>query len=619
MSFKFRHPFVVLMLAAMLLSLLVSCTPPTAPEPVKETVMVEKVVEKVVKETVEVQQPAVKETVVVKETVSVVVTPTPVPPPIKEGGPVYIGSGGMTGKHYNPIWMTSNPQFLTFPLILPALTWFDNQVQPVPDLASGIDVNDDATLYTFHLPENAVWSDGTPLTARDVVFTYNLAANPKVGQSVWARNFASVKGIDAYQKGEAASIEGITAIDDHTVQFELTGSNASFLYNTYLGILPEHVLGSVNPEELEQDPYLDAPTVTSGPYDFVKYEPDQFIQLKKKDNYWGKQVRLDEVFVKLFESTATQLAQLEAGELDVALIPPDELARFQEMAHIDVMTVQGIGYYVMHMDFRNADQIAALNKSKEEGGKGYSITKTPKPYMLDKRFRQALDYAIDKDAVIQVVAGGEATPIGSSIFGPDWAVNPDLNPYTKDVEKAKALMQEVGVTFTDKGIAQWEGKPITLVYLSNTSEEARKLGEVVQQQLGEVGIRLDIKLVTSAAFLQAAIDGEGDLIRNAGGRFGADPSVTVLYFTCKAGWSELVIGYCNPKFDELMTAGSATSKIEERQKIYWEASALLNDELPSIFLYTPSVFFGANKGLQGLAPSADPGYLTWNIQDWYRQ
>lgn len=601
-----QRKLVALLLVVASLTVLAACAQAPTPVTVRETV--------VVKETVAPQ------TVVVKETVPVVVTPTPVPPPVKKGGPVYIGTGGMTGKHYNPIWMTSIPQFLTFPLILPALTWFDDAIQPVPDLATKIEVNDNATVYTFYLPKNAKWSDGTPLTSKDVVFTYKLALHPVVGQSVWATNFASVKGAKDYRDGKATEIAGIQAIDDYTVRFELSEPNAAFLFNTYLGILPSHILGKVKPEDLEKDPYVDAPKVTSGPYDFVKFEPGQYIHLKKKADYWGKKVNIDEVYVKLFEQTATALAQLEAGELDVVAIPADEVARFKRLPHIDVLTVKGIGYYVTHFDFRSKAQIAELNKPKEQGGRGYSITKEPKPYLQDKRFRQALAYAIDKNAVIQVVAGGEAQPIYSSIFGPNWAINPNLNKYNKDVEKAKALMKEAGVIYDDKTkVATYQGKPVTLVYLSNTSEEARRLGEVLQQQLAALGIRLDIKLTTSAAFLQAAIDGEGDLIRNAGGRFAADPSVSAQYYTCKAGWAELVIGFCNPKFDELMAKGAATSKIEERQKLYWEASAILNDELPSLFLFTPNVFVGVNKGLQGLKPSAAFDYLTWNIQDWYRK
>ena len=606
----------MLLLTAILMVLVAGCGATPEPEIIIETVEVEKtVVETVVETVIE----TVVETVEVEKEVEVeiVVTPTTVPPPIKEGGPVFIGSGGMTGKHFNPIWLTSNPQFLSFPLILPALTWFDDQVQPVLDLASAVIINEDATMYTFMLPDEAVWSDGEPVTAADVEWTFMAAINPAVGQSVWAQNFASIIGADAYQAGEADAIEGIEVVDDKTITFHLSAPNASFMYGTYLGILPSHILADTPWDELEQNPYMDAPTVTSGPYDFVEFVPEQYIHMVKKDGYWGNEVTIDEVYIKMFESTATQLAQLEAGELDLALVAADEMERFEFVEHVDILAAKGIGYYVTHVDYRNEEQIAQLNLPTEEGGKGYSISKEPKPYLQDKRFRQALAYAIDNDAVMQVVAAGYATPIYSSIFGPDWAVNPDLETYAQDVEMAKSLMGDVGVTFDDNGIALWDDAPIQLVYLSNTSEEARKLGEVLQQQLGDVGIRLDIKLVTSSAFILAAINGEGDLIRNAGGRFGADPSVSSLYYTCKAGWSELVIGFCVPEFDDLMAQGVATSDSDARQQTYWQASAILNDELPSLFYYTPDVFYGVNKGLKGLAPSADPGYVTWNIENWY--
>jgi ABC-type transport system substrate-binding protein len=609
---RFRN---TLLVAFVVIALLMSCTPAATPEPqiIKETVVVKETVPPeiveatvVVKETVEVE-------VEVEVEVPVEVTPTPVPPPIKSGGPVFLGTGDMTGRHFNPIWQTSNPQYWTFPLILPALTWFDDQVQPIPHLATSIDVNEDATEYIFHLPENAVWSDGEPLTADDVYFTYHLALNPVHINPSWSKAFSSVKGADAYRDGEAETIEGIQVVDDYTIRFELGAPNAEFLRNTFLGILPEHILGDVAPEDYDTHPYMDAPTVTSGPYEFVEYVPEQYIHLVKKTDYWGQEATLDEVYVKLFDSAATILAQLEAGELDFAEIPAEERARFETIEHVDVMSVKGIGYYVTHFDFRNEEQIATVVESGSWG----EFTKEPKPYLQDKRFRQAMAYAVDSNAIIQVVADGQGTPIYSSIFGPDWAINPDLNTYERDLDMAKSLMEEVGVTFDEDGKALWDGKQINLVYLSNTSEEARKLGEVLQQQLGEVGIRLDIKLVTSGAFLTAAIQGEGDLVRNAGGRFGADPSTTTLYYTCAAGWASLVIGYCNSEFDELMNQGVAVSDPAQRQAIYWEASAILNDELPSLFFFTSSRFFGVNKGLRGLMPSADPGYVTWNITDWY--
>lgn len=542
--------------------------------------------------------------------------PTPTVPPVKKSGPVVIGSSPMTGKHYNPLWLSSAPQFLTFPLILPALTWFDDKAQPINDLATKVDVNADATSFTFTLPRGATWSDGTPLTARDVAFTYKLALDPAIGATLWSINFADVKGVAEFQKGTAKEIDGIKVVNDQTVRFDLKESNASFLFNTYLSILPAHVLGKIDPKEIEKHPYIDNPTVTAGPFELVKYEPGKSIQLRKKSNYWGKKVNVDEIVVKFFDQPAALLAQLEAGDVQVAPLSIDEAARFKSIAHVDVLSAKGIGFHVVHLDARTQDQLSTLSKPKEIGGRGYLVAKVARPYMQDKRFRQALSYAIDKKSIIQTVARGEASPIYSAIYGPDWAINPNLVKYDLNIDKAKSLMRDAGVKFDADGNALWDSKPITLTFLASVSDDAGKLGVALQQQLSKVGIRLEVKLVPSALFLESAIAGDGDLIRNVGARFGVDPSASVLFYTCKAGWAELVMGYCNPKFDELQGRGLATSKLDDRKRFYQEAGAILADEVPSIFLYAPNVFVGVNKGLTGIKPSADSNYLTWNIQDW---
>jgi peptide/nickel transport system substrate-binding protein len=574
-----------------------ACTAAPTPAPIRETVVV-------------------KETVTVKETVSVVVTPTPTSQPIKKNGGIVIGASGLNAKHYNPIWLNSAPQFLTFPLILPALTWFDDKAQPILDLATKIEAAPNAIAYTFTLPKNATWSDGTSLTTKDVAFTYKLALDPGINSSLWATNLASIRGAFEYQRGAAKDVEGIKIVDDQTIRFELREPNGAFLFNTYLGILPAHILGKVDPREIEKQTYLDAPTVTSGPYDFVKYELGQSIQLKKKSNYWGKSVNVDEITIRMFDSNAALLAALESGDVHLAAVPPDQTARLRKVPYLDVLAAKGTSAVSLYVDARTKEQIAGLNKPKDQGGRGYAITRVPKPYLADKRFRQALSYAIDRSALVQSMANGEGAPIYSPMFGPDWALNPNLNKYDPNPDRARALMRDMGIAFDTHGVPLFEGKPIVLVYLASTSEDARKLGEGIQNQLLRIGIRVDIKLVPYEVFQQAAIDGEGDLIRSVGVRFGVDPSVSALYYTCKAGWAELVLGYCNARFDDLMNKGNAVSKNEDRQRSYWDASTILNDEMPSIFLLAPNVFVGVNKGLGGVKPIADSNYLTWNIQDW---
>jgi len=545
--------------------------------------------------------------------------PTRTPTPTIEQNLV-IGTSMLTARHFNPIWLSSAPQFLAFPLILPALTWFDHQAQPILALATRVEIAPSANAYTFTLPSNAMWSDGTRITARDVAFTYKLALDPAIKSSLWGTNLASIKGAIEYQRGATRDIEGIKVVDDQTIRFDLREPNATFVFNTYLGILPAHILGKVNPRDLETHPYLDAPTVTSGPYEFVQYELGKFIRLKKKSNYWGKSDEksfpADTITLWMFDSSAALLDALEAGTVHLAALPADVRARARASAQLDVLTAPGTDAYVLHVDARTREQIAALNRPRDQGGRGYAIPRLPKPYLADKRFRQALSYALNRQALVQNVLNGEGTPIVSPIYAPRWFVNPQLNPYEWNLERARDLMRQAGITFDAQGVALFEQRPITLVYLASQSDDARKLGEEVQKQLSEVGIRVEIKQVPQENFWRAAINGEGDLMQGVAARLGVDPSVSALYYTCKAGWAELVLGYCNPKLDEWMNLGNANAFNEARQQPYWNASAILNEELPSLFLFVPHVTVAVNKKLTGVQPVTDVNFLTWNLLQW---
>lgn len=535
---------------------------------------------------------------------------------------VSIGTSGLTGRHLIPIWGTSTPQFVTYPLILPALTWYNDEMDPAPLLAESIDVNADATSYTFTLPGNAAWSDGTPLTAHDVYFTYKLAVNDALSDTAWRNTFRNIQGIAEYIAGTSDEISGLVVVNDRTITMNLVSPDSSFLHNTNLGILPRHILQDVAPEDLGAHPYANAPTVTSGPYDFVEYREGQFIHLRRKEDYWGQEAQIENVFIVMLESEATRLAQLAAGELDISPIPPDEVARFERSDAIDVETGDGIGFLVTHVDARSQEWIDRQNAPQAEGGgggnlDGSTIQKDIKPYLQEVAFRQALAYAIDIDAMINVVADGFARPIYSPIFGPSWAINPDLNPYQRNVETARSLMESIGIEFDGSGNALWEGERIILTLLSSISERDRRIAEFLQQQFGDIGIRLDLRAVTSAAFLTSAIGGDGDLVVNAGGRFGADPSLAAAFYTTSAGWARLVMGYANPEFDELMDRGRASGDPVVRAEYYHEASAILNTELPSLFFMSPSTIIGRNHRLMGVRPTADVGYLTWNITDWH--
>ncbi|MBN1287582.1 MAG: peptide ABC transporter substrate-binding protein [Anaerolineae bacterium] len=537
----------------------------------------------------------------------------------QEGSQITIGVGGITGRHYNPIWMTSGAQMASFPLILPGLTWFDGEVQPVLDLAESVDINDDATVYTFTLPAAATWSDGEPLTAEDVEFTVLLYLNPIIQATspAFSKNLDGVVGATEFKAGETDTVPGVEVVDAQTIRFTLTGSDYLFLRKSFLGILPKHVLGDVPVEEIDTHEYLDAPTVTSGPYNFVEYEPDQYMRFERRADYWGEPAQIDTVIFRIFEESETLYAALEAGEVDIASIAAEEVERFEAMDGISTMSNPGVGYLVTHFNMGEAligagEEVdcAAL---KAEGKVAYE----PHPPLDDMRVRQALAYTVDMPEVIDVIASGQGTPIYSSIFGPSWLDNSGLNDYAYNPDKAIELLGEAGWTLNDSGrMADAEGTPMRdLIYVAQPGQQSFDLGLLLQDYFGAVGVGLEIRLTTSSSFIPVVLAEEWDLARNAGGDFGSDPSVSVNYYTTCAGWAG-ALGFTSPDFDEAMTAGSATNDLAERAAIYNTASGILNTELPSLYFMTANVNYAYSDKVQGFVGANNANYMTWNFGEW---
>lgn len=537
----------------------------------------------------------------------------------QEDSQLVIGVGTFSGRHNNPIWMTSGAQMSLYPLILPGLTWYDGEVQPVLDLAESVDINDDATVYTFTLPEVATWSDGVPITAEDVEFTVLLYLDPVIQalSPAFSKNLDGVVGAVEYKAGEADSVPGLEVVDERTIRFTLTGSDYLFLRKSILGILPKHVLGEVSVDEIDSHPYIDEPTVTSGPYNFVEYEPDQFVRLERREDYWGEPAQIDTVIFRLFEETETLYAALEAGEIDLGSVAAEEVARFEAMDGISTLSRPGIGYLVTHFNMGEeligaTDEIncAAL---KEEGKVEYA----PHPPLDDMRVRQALAYAVDVEEIIDVIAAGQGTPIYSSIFGPSWLDNSGLNDYAHDPDMALELMAEAGWTPNENGqLVDADGNKMRdLIYVAQPGQPSFDLGILLQDYFGAIGVGLEVRLTTSSSFIPTVLAEEWDLARNAGGAFGSDPDVSVNYYSTCAGWAG-ALGFTSPAFDEAMNAGSSTNDLEERAAAYNTASKILNTELPSLFFMTANVNFAHADKLQGFAGAASADYMTWNLREW---
>lgn len=485
------------------------------------------------------------------------------------------------GPHFNPLWfIATGSQWHSFPFIWLPLVFYNAEGQMEPWLAEKVDVSPDAKVFTFTLPANAVWSDGTPITAADVKFSYELLTNPETTAigNPGAYNLKGIVGIDAYLAGDADNISGIEAVDDHTVRFTLTASNALFIYDCWAFIMPKHILEKIAIKDLPNDPYIDNPTVTSGPFKLGKYEPQQYIQLDAWPEYWGaKKPKIDRLVLVQADGPSV-MNMLESGELDFGVyLSTDNAARIEQMKSVKPIYALSAGVSSLYVNGR-------------------------RDFLQDPRIRQAMLYAINRGPLNDLLYAGKGTPINSEIIGPDWAISPNLNPYDYDPDKAKQLLQEAG----------WDSSR-TLTYWTTSSDDAQAV--YIQDAFNSVGIKVEINTEAFSAVVDAYSSDKFELSATSGGLMALDPDFASQRLLCGSYWGELN-NYCNKELDNLFAEGAATTDQKERQKIYWQASEIINKDMPFVELFRPPTAYAVSDRLTGLVAPISFRFANTSLLDW---
>lgn len=503
------------------------------------------------------------------------------------------GAGGQvtvlwrTPNTLNPLFSTAGSEQQIERLMFGALVKMNDVLEPVPDMATTIEASEDASMFTFTLHENVTFTDGEPLTSEDVIFTLERAIDARTG-SYWLGRLNGIEGALEYSDQSADTVTGLNAPDDYTVEITLAEPNAAFLVNlcnfSGFGILPQHVLGDVAPDQLREHPFSLAPTVSAGAFKFVSYETDQYLEVERHDGYWGDPPPLDRIFLRIL-TPDVGLAQLETGELDVMTLPILEIERTNNMqlAHVESVESPSMSFLAPNLE---------------------------REYFQDKRVRQAMMYAIDREGIVEAVLLGEGVVRNSPIFGPEWMGIPEgLNEYPFDPDMARQLLEEAG----------WDFDRTVELLITPGNPEADTHVEIIQEQFRDVGLQMDILQVDVAENQRRSIQSTDFDIRNVGGGvFRADPSVSGTYMTTDT-WTPNGGNYghySNPEIDELYPQAQATGDLEERKRIYTEIAQILNDECPWIWLYSPNSIYGVSNRIQGFLP---PSYIDnkfWNAEEW---
>jgi peptide/nickel transport system substrate-binding protein len=426
--------------------------------------------------------------------------------------------------------------------IFDPLVWADARDNSFkPGLAESWEVSDNATAYTFTLREGVTFHDGTPFNAEAVKFSYDRIADPETVSQL-ARSL-----LGPYDSTEV--------VDELTATVRFTDPYAAFL-----DAASRANLGIVSPtavEELGED--FGRNPVGTGYFRFQEWVPNQHITLERNEEYnWASPLfshegptYLDWISYRVVPEEATALASFDNGELQVMTLPYRELERYESNPEFSVVTFTYRGFPSSY------------------------LINTERPPTDDLRVRQAIMHAVSPEFVAQISFAGVPKPAHTPLNSPSLGYNPDLaTMYPLDPARAGQLLDEAGWTMGGDGIRVKDGEPLRLTFIGSAGWEP--YAEPVQPMLREVGIDMELRILTAAARSEANINGEHHL---AGlGFSNSDPSVLTNIFhsdniASGFAWSR----YRSEELDQLLEEAQGESDVDTRIDLYHQVQQIIMD------------------------------------------
>jgi peptide/nickel transport system substrate-binding protein len=393
----------------------------------------------------------------------------------------------------------------------------------------------------------------------------------------------ALKGADDYKAGKTDRVAGIEQLDDSTVRLTLTDPDATFLVDLREPeqvIVPEHILKDVKPDTLKSHAFVLKSPVGSGPYKFVQYVTDQYVEFDVNPDYFKGRPKIDKIFMKRLTPDVT-VAQLESGEVDLALrLNPVEYERLSKLATLNVISRPGVG-------------MTAMNFPVEQ------------PRVADKRVRQGIYYAVDRKGIVAAVFQGRAKVLNGA--PPALDGYQDLNAYDYNPDKGKQLLTDAGFDFS---------KPVRIIY-DQTYPAAPQYYPIIGQQLQKLGLTVELNAMDSTAFIARSQQQREtfEIFGSHGGNQGLHPNLTAAYFDCKR--QGFGTGYANCDMDALFVKARATADATQRDEIYHQIARILNEDAPQLPLWTPNDLHGAVKALGGgFSVYGDPRSSFGKVETW---
>jgi peptide/nickel transport system substrate-binding protein len=504
-----------------------------------------------------------------------------------------VGNNDGFNGQFIDAYYTSNADKNISELCFSPLLRYNNKGEIENVVAKSYEVSEDKKTFTFHLRDDIQFSDGTPLTAKDVAFSFNLLGDP----SYDGRHVTTVQdmvGFDEYNKdeeGKIKSIEGIKVIDEHTISFTFKEALRINIENFIgYGIMAEHFYGfeKGNTEDLKAKQHE---ILGSGPYKLVKYEPGQFVEVEINENYFGeKKPQIQRIVVKQTED-ATETEELIAGQIDIVdgEIDPDRLEMAKESGFVDFYQYPRSGYGYFRFNCKEAPTD-------------------------DKNVRKALVYGFDRksfvDAFFKGLAKLQDVPINQVAWGYTKELQEKLTSYDYNPEEAAKLLDEAGWKMGDDGYRYKDGKKLTIdMSAPSKSEMWEMVVGLMAENYKQIGVELKPGMMDFNSLMDKVYnEKEGFNMYSMATSFTTVDPAKDLYSAWHSQFDivggENTARFHNEKNDKLLEELRKEFDKEKAKKLYEEWAMNINDEIPILILYANLYTDMLNNRVKGYNPSS---------------
>lgn len=473
-------------------------------------------------------------------------------------------------RSLDPALSTDVPTGRAVGYLFDGLTRFDPEAKVEPGLAERWDVTPDGITYTFHLRRGVTFHDGSPFTARNVAHSWERALNPST-KSGAAQFLFPIKGAREFNAGTAKTLTGVTIRDDSTVVVTLAEPLAIFIKMLAMpvaSVVPDHT-----PANFGEHP------IGTGPWKLVEWKHDDYLLFAKNPNYFGGAPKVDTLRARIIAEPSTGVAEFESGNVDILQIPATEAPDWQED--------------------ESRKQLLMSTPALELVYIGINTTRGP---LTDVRVRQAINYAIDINRIIERLIAGRGTRAAGVIPPSLGGFDSTRKPYPYDPAKAKQLLAAAGYP---NGIDLELWTSVTPIYV--------RIAQTVQAYLAAAGIRVKIIQREAAAARGAARKGQTDMfLKDWYADYpDAEDFLYPLLHSSNRGAGGNVSFYSNPTFDSLVTLSRHELDENRRNQLYRQADSIAFVTAPMVFLYFYDELYAVQPWIKHFVPP-----VIFNGQRW---